>query len=87
MKQIPLDPRYYINILGEVFSNRTGNLKKVSYQRDISGKYERVCLGKRHYLVHRLVALTYFPIESPETLEVNHITGDKLDNRLVNLSG
>lgn len=85
MKQIPVDTRYFINILGQVFSKRTGKLKTVKYQRDISGKYKRVCLGKKHYLVHRLVALTYFPIDSPETLEVNHIDGDMLNNYLVNL--
>lgn len=85
MKKIPVDIRYYITINGEVFSKRSGNFKRVKYQRDISGKYNRVALGDKHYLVHRLVAMTYFPMKDFQTLEVNHINGIKLDNRLINL--
>lgn len=85
MKRIPLDRRYSITINGEVYSHRTGKIKKISFQKDISGNYHRVCLGKRHYLVHRLVAMTYFPQSNPELYEVNHINGDKSDPRLVNL--
>ena len=34
---------------------------------------------------HRLILATFNPIEGWEQLEVNHINGDKLDNRLENL--
>lgn len=85
MKRVPVDNRYSITINGELYSHRTKEVKLISRQRDISGQYHRVCLGDRHYLLHRLVAMTYFPIDYPELYEVNHINGDKLDPRLVNL--
>ena len=45
--------------------------------------YVRISIGKRKtFFVHRLIA-SYFIGDS--TLEVNHINGNKLDNRLSNL--
>lgn len=85
MKPFPLDNRYIVSECGEVYSNRTGTLKKIKFQKDISGKYYRVCIGKRHYLVHRVVAMTYMPIDNPKDLEVNHKNGIMTDNRLSNL--
>ena len=49
--------------------------------------YRGVALTKNKkttsFLVHRLVALTY--LELPMELEVNHLNGNKADNRLCNL--
>ena len=38
----------------------------------------------KNFLVHRLVAEAFIQKED-ESLEVNHINGDKLDNRIINL--
>nr|DAF58718.1 MAG TPA: homing endonuclease [Siphoviridae sp. ctxMM9] len=42
--------------------------------------------GARHrYSVHRLVLENYNPVDGMETLQVNHIDGDKQNNNLNNL--
>ena len=40
---------------------------------------------KKTFRLHRLVMLAFKPIENSEQLEVNHIDGNKLNNRLDNL--
>lgn len=39
----------------------------------------------KFYLVHRLVLATFRPVSNMTELDVNHINGNKLDNRLDNL--
>lgn len=41
--------------------------------------------SKRTYRVHRLVLMAFKPIENMENLEVNHIDGNKRNNKLENL--
>lgn len=70
-----------------------------TYRKVISGKIlevrRRVTDGREHYLdikigggnyyVHRLVAMAWHPDTWFEDAEVNHINGDKYDNRACNL--
>jgi HNH endonuclease len=84
MKEIFKD--YFVNKLGEVFSKKYGELRKM--KPNIVRGYHRVdiCIEgkKKHFLVHRLVALAFIP--NPENKkQVNHINGIKTDNRLENL--
>lgn len=76
-----------------------GRVKSLNYRR--SGKeeilspckngrgYMQVYLSKEgnhmFYGVHRLVLMTFSPIENMENLEVNHIDENKENNRLENL--
>ena len=51
--------------------------------------YKEVCLSlggkQKSVLVHRLILKTFKPCNNMENLDVNHINGDKTDNRLINL--
>lgn len=78
---------YIINDLGEIFSDNSGQMKT----RDRAGtKYQIINFmmmngKKKTFRVHRLVLMAFNPIENMENLEVNHIDGDKTNNKLINL--
>lgn len=83
-------PTKYKNIFIEnedVYSITNGHLIKLCKWLDNVGYYMVSFRrdGKRHYVrVHRLIAETLIP--NPAQLpQVNHINGDKLDNRINNL--
>lgn len=78
---------YFIDKLGNVtsFKNKK-HIKKAIRIKDGYGFVKlQYSIGKgKYYSVHRLVAITY--IENPENKpEVNHINGNKSDNRIENL--
>lgn len=86
---IPNYPRYTININSDVLDVLTG---KIVTDREILDEYEVVYIyspdkgGNRHTRVHRLMALTWLHnndfINKPI---VNHIDGNKTNNKLSNL--
>ena len=51
--------------------------------------YKEVCLSlkgkQKNILVHRSILKTFNPCDNMDNLDVNHINGDKTDNRLINL--
>ena len=78
---------YYANDNGSIYSGISH--KTLSYQLDKNG-YAKVQLsstdGKRHrYSVHRLILENFHPVKNMQNLQVNHIDGNKLNNRLDNL--
>lgn len=85
---IPYLKDYYtINSDGEVFSDNSGKMRTrnragTEYQiinfSTIDGK-------KKTFRLHRLVLMAFAPTEGMEDLEVNHIDGNKKNNRLENL--
>jgi len=80
-------PDYQIDTLGNVFSHKNGKEIKMKPQYVVAGyQYVTLCKnGKRkNHFIHRLVAQTF--ISNPQNKEqVNHIDGDKANNRRDNL--
>lgn len=82
---------YFCNLNGDIFSNpkktRKG-VRKMKPSKYIKSGYLSIDLCKEgkvnKYLVHRLIANAFIP--NPENKpEVNHINGNKTDNRVQNL--
>ena len=72
---------YIITKEGEIFNKRNG--KKLKPQKNGKG-YLRISIGGKLMFVHRLIAELYIP--NPDNKpQVNHINGNKLDNRVENL--
>ena len=79
-KIIESDTRYEVSNLGNIRNTKTKRLRKLEMNEK---GYLRVKLDKQ-YRVHRLVALAF--IENPENKpEVDHIDGDKRNNKVDNL--
>lgn len=85
-REIPGYARYMACANGYVVSKKTGYIHRGNKKK--TGYYE-VCLRddegkKRSVLIHRIIAEA-FCAKTGEGLEVNHINGEKNDNRADNL--
>lgn len=83
--------RYEASTEGRIRQRTASPRRRPGYivpQSSVAHGYKRVGLmvdGKsRTFLVHRLVAETFIPAHA-KGAEVNHINGDKTDNRIENL--
>lgn len=81
---------YFIDTEGNVFTNKyksNSKTKRHNFKKMKLGSfnnYSNVILNGKCYFVHRLVAQTFIP--NPENKpQVNHINGNKKDNRVENL--
>lgn len=78
---------YTVNINGEFFSDNCGKMKT----RNRAGtdyqiiNFSTVDNKKRTFRAHRLVMMAFKPVENMENLQVNHIDGNKQNNKLDNL--
>lgn len=77
-----VDDRYEVSSLGRVRRAETQRVLKAHLSRP--GGYLHVPIGPRSYGVHRLVALAFLG-ERPEGHSVDHVNGDREDNRVENL--
>jgi hypothetical protein len=79
---------YMVNRNGEIFSLPKKTRKGIRKLKPLRQVYETVDLCKggkvKKYTVHRLVALAFIE-NTNNSPQVNHINGDKFDNRVENL--
>ena len=80
---IPGMPGYWVDTLGNIFSNKRGKIKQLTqYTHKGRGSklYLRVKINGKLQLAHRVCASAYFniPIENIDT--VNHIDANTLNN-------
>ena len=79
-KTIPTHPNYQASNDGKIRYIKTGNILEGGYNR----RYLRAKVDGKGLDIHRLVAAAWIP--NPENKpQVNHINGNKHDNRIENL--
>ena len=88
-KAIPVAPMYKISNHGNVMSYQ-GKVPRILKQKIDKHGYHTVTLSvrknvRKSYLVHRLVLMTFNPIDDMNNKEVNHKDEDKSNNYLSNL--
>jgi hypothetical protein len=86
---IPNFPNYAVDMAGRVYSKNYRNSSDSFPLHPILSfhGYPVVCLSLNKQMsvaVHKLVALAFLG-PRPKGMEINHINGDKTDNRLVNI--
>lgn len=57
----------------------------ITYGHKVNTGYRAVHIGDITMVVHRIICLAFKPIENPDDYQVNHIDGDKHNNRISNL--
>lgn len=78
---------YFVDELGNVFSNKRGNMVKLKQQKTKNG-YMKICLHENGCVitrsVHRIVAKAFIPNPNNYPI-INHIDGNKSNNNVLNL--
>ena len=82
-KEWPQDPRIKVSNKGNVVSYKRGAPYPLTVRHNSCG-YQMVDASRPPQYVHRMVAETWIPNPNHHK-EVNHINGDKDDNRVENL--
>ena len=76
---------YYISNYGRIKSKNRYNSILLSQETAANG-YKRITIKKKHYKVHRLVALYFLENDNPtEKKEVHHKDYNRVNNKAVNL--
>lgn len=72
---------YFINNEGVVYSKKTDKLLTGLF----NGRYFQVKLHGKLYINHRLVMMTFYPIENMKSMYVNHKDKNTCNNNIYNL--
>jgi len=82
-KDISWNPNYQVSRSGHIRNKATKRILAENVNGS-SSRYLRVTIGKKHYIIHRIVADQFIP--NPQGFdEVDHINRDKTDNSVSNL--
>ena len=81
IKEIPFIKNYFVCKEGYVL-NKFGNI--ITGHTD-KGGYKEINIKGKNYLVHRLILRTFKGNEDYKNLDVNHIDGNKTNNKIENL--
>lgn len=85
-KKYSLKYTYYALDNGNIYSEKTHHILSKHLDKD---GYEKVRLitedGRHTFSVHRLILESFHPIPNMESMQVNHIDGNKQNNSLNNL--
>ena len=73
---------YEVSNFGRIKLKRNGKIQNGTMDKN---GYLRASIHRDFYLIHRLVLITFNPIEDYEYFTVDHINGIRNDNRLENL--
>lgn len=82
-----LDNKYSISNLGRVKSNKTDRILKTRDFKKTGYQIITLTIKKKvfTYYIHRLILLTFKPIDNPDLFDVDHIDMDRTNNKLENL--
>lgn len=81
-----VNKKYTIDTYGNIYDVELGRYKKQILHRKGYLKVSFYVNGKdKKFFVHRLVLMTFHPVEGMEKLQVNHIDGNKQNNYIDNL--
>lgn len=73
----------YVSNLGNIKSGKGLFKKKLRYL--VQKGYEKIVINRKMIPVHRLVLSTWRPVHIMDSLTVDHVNGNRRDNRLINL--
>lgn len=85
-KKYQLKYSYYAREDGSIFSATSNKILSTNLDKDGYVKVRLISVDGRHtYSVHRLILENFNPIDNMENMQVNHIDGNKQNNKLENL--
>jgi len=85
-KDIPgYENKYQASDMGRVRNKKTNHILKFDKKICGSGYHNVVFGNKKSEMIHRIICKTFHGIPKNKKMTVNHINGNKLDNRSENL--